>query len=88
MWVYYLKNENKPYMFCKVKVTEYNYEHHCELSETFYNVAIKSKRGKVKVSIEGIHALLPIPKDIPQATPPTFSPVNVEIHKPINFIMH
>ena len=36
------QKNNIPFIFYKVKVTTCIYEYHCELSETFYNVAIKS----------------------------------------------
>ena len=69
------KEMNKPNIFYRIKVTTCTYEHHCELSDTFYNVAIKSNRGRVKVNLEGMNALLLILKDMPQATPFTLRPL-------------
>jgi hypothetical protein len=42
----YKQEMNKPNNFYRIKVTTCTYEHHCELSDKFYNVAIKSKSQK------------------------------------------
>ena len=82
------KSDQKPYMFYIVKNTDSYYEHTCDLSETFYNAAIKSKRGEIKVNIDGMTALLLVLKDMPQATPITLRPLMLRyIHhwKPLSF---
>ena len=69
------KNDNKPNIMYKVKITECNPKHTCQLSKQFYQQALSTSAGHTKIKLSMMNTLLMVIKTDPSTSSKALRPL-------------